>query len=241
MESWKLSNGYTIFKICNKRSNVYLIGCKEGKLLIDTGRKEFRKIFDKRMNDCQLPDENIDYLLLTHTHYDHCSNAKLFKDWKNLKILTSEKELDFISKGFTPVSSGTTFLSKLLVFMSKPISTKPFTYEAFNVDIPLSNYMDMRNMGYDVEIIATPGHSAGSMSIIVNKEIALVGDALFGIFKNSVLPPFADSIPELIQSWKKLLDSGCHIFLPGHGKEISRILLEKEYLKYAKKFNIMST
>lgn len=237
MKSWKLNNGYKIFKIAEKRSNAYLIETKNGKLLIDTGRKEFRKIFDKRVHDCNLDDDKIDFLILTHTHYDHCANAKLLRDQKNLKILASEKELEFIQKEFTPVSSGTTFLSKLLVSMSKPLSTKPFMYETFIVDIPFDNYMDMSNMGFDIEIIATPGHSIGSISIIVNKEIALTGDALFGIFKNSVLPPFANSIPELVHSWKKLLESGCHTFLPGHGSEIKRNILEKEYLKYAKKFN----
>jgi len=66
---------------------------------------------------------------------------------------------------------------------------------------------------------------------LVDDEIATVGDTMFGIYNNSVFPPFADKQAELIKSWHKLLRTDCHTFLPGHGKEIERKLLQKEYDK----------
>jgi glyoxylase-like metal-dependent hydrolase (beta-lactamase superfamily II) len=49
-----------------------------------------------------------------------------------------------------------------------------------------------------------------------NHEIAIVGDAMFGVFRGSVLPPFGDDIGQMIQSWGSLLDTGCSVFLPAH-------------------------
>lgn len=63
----------------------------------------------------------------------------------------------------------------------------------------------------------------------MDNEIAIVGDAMFGVFNNSVSPPYADDTEKMIESWGKLLNSGCNIFLPGHGKAIKRSLLEKEF------------
>ncbi len=83
-----------------------------------------------------------------------------------------------------------------------------------------------------VKIINTPGHSIDSISIIIDDEIAIVGDTLFGKFKNSVFPPFADDVSVMIESWGKLLQTGCKLFLPGHGGEVNRRLLQKEYDKY---------
>jgi glyoxylase-like metal-dependent hydrolase (beta-lactamase superfamily II) len=52
------------------------------------------------------------------------------------------------------------------------------------------------------------------------------------VFGNSIFPPFADDTEIMIKSWKKLLETNCKLFLPGHGKGISRELLEKQYSKH---------
>jgi Zn-dependent hydrolases, including glyoxylases len=83
----------------------------------------------------------------------------------------------------------------------------------------------------NIRVISTPGHSIGSISVIVDNEVAIVGDALFGIFSNSVFPPFADDVKTLIDSWGKLLKTNCTLFLPAHGRPITRELLEREYNK----------
>jgi hydroxyacylglutathione hydrolase len=85
-------------------------------------------------------------------------------------------------------------------------------------------------------LINTEGHSPGSISIIVDNEVAVAGDAMFGVFKNSIFPPYADNPAEMVKSWKKLLNTGCKIFLPGHGNEIKRERLKKEYEKYKSRY-----
>jgi hypothetical protein len=60
-------------------------------------------------------------------------------------------------------------------------------------------------------------------------EIALVGDAMFGVFKGSVFPPFADDVNQMVASWKLLLATKCNTFLPSHGSTCSRDLLQKNY------------
>jgi glyoxylase-like metal-dependent hydrolase (beta-lactamase superfamily II) len=63
---------------------------------------------------------------------------------------------------------------------------------------------------------------------------------MFGVFKNSIFPPYSDDAVKMIESWGKLINSGCSIFLPGHGKEIKRSLLEKEYSEYSRKYKSSS-
>lgn len=81
-------------------------------------------------------------------------------------------------------------------------------------------------------LIHTPGHTAGSMSLIVDNEIALVGDAMFGVFNWSVFPSFADDILVFEKSWGKLAKTGCKMYLPGYGTGNSRELLLKQCNKY---------
>ena len=107
-----------------------------------------------------------------------------------------------------------------------------YEYDPADPDIYVDEKYDLKPLKLNAHIIHTPGHSKGSMSIVIDNEIALVGDAMFGVFGKSIYPPFADNPEILIESWGKLLDTGCSSFLPGHGKEISRELVEKQYYKH---------
>jgi glyoxylase-like metal-dependent hydrolase (beta-lactamase superfamily II) len=103
-------------------------------------------------------------------------------------------------------------------------------------DISFDDYLDLSTIGLRAYLLHTPGHSIGSSSLIIDDEIALVGDTLYGGFPNSALPPFADDPALLMQSWEKLLDAGCKLYLPSHGKAILRVVLERDYLKQKPKY-----
>lgn len=83
--------------------------------------------------------------------------------------------------------------------------------------IIITDTFDLRPLGFNGYILHTPGHTIGSISIILNNEYAIVGDTMFGVIKGSLLPPYAIDVEMLMESWKKLLDTGCRIFLTGHG------------------------
>jgi glyoxylase-like metal-dependent hydrolase (beta-lactamase superfamily II) len=80
-------------------------------------------------------------------------------------------------------------------------------------------------------ITHTPGHSPGGATIIIDEAFAVAGDSVIGTIPGSPFPPFSDDVDELMRSWKKLLSTGCQIFLPGYGKPISREQLVAEYDK----------
>jgi len=113
-------------------------------------------------------------------------------------------------------------------------------YPPASADITFDAQFDLNPFGLDAYLLHTPGHSVGSTSVIVHHEIAIVGDALFGVFRNSAFPPFADLPLVLIESWKRLLDTGCNLFLPAHGGEVTREVLLREYDIYHKKAGAFS-
>jgi len=229
MKNWTTKNGFEIFQVLNWRSNSYLICSENGNILVDTGRESAYNQLQKSIVALNLKMEDIDLLILTHTHYDHCQNAFSIKEQSNCKILTSEYEAEYSKSGFTPLPKGTFPITRLIVNLGKKIGQKRFEYKPFIPDMLVTEELDLRK--FNVLIITTEGHSAGSISVIVDNEIAIVGDAMFGVFTKSVMPPFADDIKEMVKSWGKLLETKCHTFLPGHGKPIKRELLQREFDK----------
>jgi hydroxyacylglutathione hydrolase len=241
MNHWTTKNGYKIFQVLSGRGNVYLISAKKHNILIDTGKtNKFKAIVDN-IEQLDLKDKSVSFLILTHTHFDHCQNAASLKEYFKCKIVVSEAAKEWTKNGYTPLPDGTVLFSKIISGLGKTIGNKKFGYTVFEPDTFLSGDMTTLIPTLDIQIIETKGHSEDSVSILVDDEIALVGDAMFGIFRDSVFPPFANSTSDMIKSWGKLLDTGCSTFLPGHGRAISNELLEQQYEKYDKKYNMKSS
>ncbi len=234
MRNWKTKNDYRIFRVLSGRNNAYLI-IKDNKLiLVDTGVKSSFKKLSKNIGALGFSIHDINFLILTHTHYDHCQSANKIKEISNSKIIVSRMATDSIKNAYKVLPDGTFMATKLIVKIGRLIGEKKFGFEPFQSDIFVDGEYKLSAGDCRINIIETAGHSTDSISILVDDEIAIVGDAMFGVFKNSVFPPFADNIAEMLESWKKLLSTDCSIFLPGHGREIKRSLLQKEQKKRSK-------
>jgi len=146
-------------------------------------------------------------------------------------ILASKNESIFTKIGYTPIPKGTLLFSKLISKVGTFLGSSCFGYPKFSADIEVDDKYNLEDFGMNLQIISTKGHTVGSISLIVDNEVAIVGDAMFGVFKNSILPPFADNKQIMLESLNKLYETGCRLFLPGHGKSIGRELVYKEVIR----------
>jgi glyoxylase-like metal-dependent hydrolase (beta-lactamase superfamily II) len=108
-------------------------------------------------------------------------------------------------------------------------------YQPVNPDLVVGSEYDLGKYLPGAKVISTPGHTTGSISLVIGNEAAFVGDTLFNVMSWSVFPPFANDIPELLKSWQRLIDTGCRTFFPGHGKPITLQKLKVSYEKRSKR------
>ncbi len=229
MRSWITKSGYRIIKILSGRSNVFLLTNGEKNVLIDTSPGFMWSLLDKRLK--KLNVSIVDYLILTHAHFDHAANSNKIKKYYKSSVIIHQSEAANLAAGRNTITSGTNLIYKLISkYLAKPWMTV-LNYEPCECDFTVNTTFDLTNIGFNAYILHTPGHTKGSMSVIVDDEIALVGDCMFGVFRSSVYPPVAENPQEMIKSWGILLDTDCSIFVPSHGSANSRALVQKDYNK----------
>ncbi|MFN8240145.1 MAG: MBL fold metallo-hydrolase [Bacteroidales bacterium] len=224
MRGYKTSNGTEIIRVIGGRSNVFLVQGKNSNILIDSGPAFMAEKLKTNLGLLGITE--IGLLILTHSHFDHTGNANLIRETFGASTMIHSSERQHLEAGIGPPPMGTNWFSSLLINTFKAALSKYTRFTPCMADIIPRNFHDLKEYGLDCYIVHTPGHTSGSLSVVIDNEVAITGDTMFGIFRNSVFPPFANDVPELLRSWKKLLYTGCSLFLPSHGKEKTREDLE---------------
>jgi glyoxylase-like metal-dependent hydrolase (beta-lactamase superfamily II) len=229
MRTWETKGGYKITRVLAGRSNVFLVAHGGKYLLVDTSPGSRWRMLDRRLR--RLGVGRLDALVLTHAHYDHAGNAARLQDRYEAKVIAHIAEGPCLARGENNAVGGTNALTRLAVAGLGKYFARRSRYEPCRPDIQVDPSFDLREFGFKAHALHTPGHTAGSLSVIVDDEIALVGDAMFGIFPGSVFPPYAEDAGRLVESWGRLLATKCRLFLPVHGTANPRRLVERDFTK----------
>jgi hydroxyacylglutathione hydrolase len=229
MRVWNTKKGCKILRVLSGRSNVFLLSIQGEHILVDSGPRLYRRRLENAL--AKLNVTRLKYLILTHSHFDHAGNACFVKNRYDAEVIIHEQEASFIGQGENVPQHGTYFFSRIILKLFGKIFLLLMKYEPCKGSIIIKDEMKIDFHGSVLQVIHTPGHTRGSISVIIDDEIALVGDTMFGIIISSVYPPFAENITRLIESWGRLLEFPCNYYLPSHGDERKRQLLEKELKK----------
>ena len=225
MTAWETRNRQLVRHLLGGRSNVFLLTNGSGRILVDTGRRNRWPDLQNRLARAGV--DRLDALVLTHAHFDHAENAGRVRARYGAKVVIHETEAGFLERGDAPLPAGTVLPTRVLMGGLRRLVQPRFRYDGCPADVVVRDRLDLAPWGFGGYLLHTPGHCRGAMSVVLESEIALVGDAMVNAGPWSVFPPFADDVAQLLESWKRLLETGCRIFLPGHGAVIERALLEQ--------------
>ena len=100
-----------------------------------------------------------------------------------------------------------------------------------HVDVVLGDEgFSLAEYGISGKVIYTPGHSSGSVSVLLETGDVFVGDLAMNKFPLRLrpgLPIFAEDKQKVKESWKLLLDQGAKTIYPAHGKSFSVDTIQK--------------
>lgn len=196
-------------------SNMYILIMDKQALIIDPNESEEAM---ELLEDCGVTDITI---LLTHEHFDHISGVNSFREKWPCKVYGNNQCKEMVED---PAKNLAAFF--MAMFISKPEEERRIAQSLFaedyacQVDVGFEKEYNMKFKGLSVKMIDTPGHSSGSICILVDDKYIFSGDSLVEGNKvitrlpggsrkeyNQITRPFLESLSEDI------------IVFPGHGTE----------------------
>jgi len=208
----------TLHKLKLGLSNAYLIKA-EGCILVDTGAPNEEKRILAALKNHGVSSKDISLILHTHVHSDHVGNTVALKQTIDAPLAYHSADETLMQQSNNGKLKG---IGLRGAFYAKLFSHKPF--ETFSADLNLQDGLRLDDYGLPASVLHTPGHTAGSVSLMLDSGDAIVGDVLMGGHMGGNLLPqkpnyqyFAEDKTQLHSSLKKLAEQPIKSYLVGHG------------------------
>jgi glyoxylase-like metal-dependent hydrolase (beta-lactamase superfamily II) len=207
----------------------YLIE-SDGCILFDTGPAFSVLEIIKWIKTIPPDPRDLQLIILSHGHFDHAGAAARLKELTGAKIALHKNDLDIFEKGRSVLPTPVTTWGKVVRKMMKP-AMQLFSFEGSPVDVLITDDgLSLEEYGIRGRIIHTPGHTPGSISVVLDSGEALVGCMTHNAPPFRLVPDhpiFAEDLDLLWNSWKTLIDQGAEMIYPGHGKPFPVHKIEK--------------
>jgi glyoxylase-like metal-dependent hydrolase (beta-lactamase superfamily II) len=227
--------------------NCYLVRTENGFVLFDTGGhlfmdKEFTNRYEElkeALEEAGCKEEKLRAIILTHGDNDHVANAAKLREEYGCCIAMHEKDLELVNevtldKMLENLNYRSLihkiihlFIKKLLCNLTEKTRKD---YQGFLPDRYLKDGDDLSAYGIEAEVIHIPGHTDGSIGILMKDGTLICGDILANI-KKPAIAPNAKNFSQLSESLKKLSLRKLNIICPGHGEPFQA----REYIGFARR------
>ena len=207
--------------------NYHLIEGDDGYLLIDTGMLIERPLLWLWAKLKGIDLRRITHIVITHAHPDHAANARWLAAKSGAKVLVSECEAEILTAGMVEIPAGRNGFGRFASWVGRHIVRYIMGYPKVREVEGVTG--ETRLEEYNVTLVPTPGHTVGSMSVVVDGE-AISGDlVLDNWFAGRGPSIFLNQPLEVVhESWRTLLSEPHNVtlFRPGHGRPIPRERVE---------------
>jgi len=201
--------------------NAFLVTGPGGAVLVDSGLPGSITAIGRVVRAAGLEWKDIKLIVLTHGHIDHAGSAVDLRRLTGAPVLYHAMETHYCM-GEKPVLRPTRLFGRL--FRMTGAIERPFP--PVSADIPMDGKaLDLQTLGLQGTVLHTPGHTPGSVSLLLPSGDALAGDlAASGILLGGIAlrsrperPPFEEDPRLAARSLEELLSKGATRFHLGHG------------------------
>jgi len=195
---------------------IYLVRFGDKAALIDAGTGRDQPQLRKNIAECLEPSVQLEYLLLTHCHFDHTGGAQAVRDAYGCRIVAHELDAIYLESGDSRVTGATWYGARI---------------EPFAIDIKLQGQVSTLAVGSGtVTAIHCPGHSPGSVvyTTEIDGQLILFGQDLQGPIHSELLSDEKQYLASLV----RLVNLKADLLLEGHFGIFETKQEVREFIEY---------
>jgi len=223
------TRNYTVKRISLANVSAFLIYRPGEAILVDSGNRGSEEKIMRTLERVGLEPGMLKILILTHVHFDHAGSAGKLKELTGCRIMVHNTEKERLQAGFTPIPNGTRWKARLLVALGRMVARGIGRFPGTEPDLLVKDSLDLDQFGFPGKVIHTPGHTHGSMVVLMEGGELIGGDTIFGLEGKQHFPPFAEDLPALVSSWQHIRTLPVTTFYPAHGRHFSRESFLEEF------------
>jgi hydroxyacylglutathione hydrolase len=158
-------------------ANVFFIRTRDGHILVDAGMPGDTEKLDEVFATAGVDPSTIGLIVVTHGHMDHMGLTAYAKEITGAKVLCHQSLSGKLASGEIEDSVAQNMMGRFINFMAGIQEvTGGGDIEGVQADILVDDSFDLSEYGLSGKVVHTPGHSQGSLSIVLDNGEALIGD-----------------------------------------------------------------
>jgi hydroxyacylglutathione hydrolase len=205
-------------------TNVFLIRGRAGCVLIDTGNPGKVDLILERLAKQGVAPDDIRLILLTHGHVDHFGSAAALRERTGAPVAVHALDAEAVRQGIhQPDSLQPTWrlIAPLIRVAALRNLAVPERAPPLEPDIVFEEKWRLDEYDVAGQVIQTPGHTPGSVSVLLDSGEAIVGDMVIGRLMGMLRKPGPPIVAwDLERNWesvRQLLALSPRIVYVGHG------------------------
>jgi len=158
-------------------ANVFFIRTDDGYILVDAGMPGDPETLDEVFATAGVDPDTIGLIVVTHGHMDHMGLTAYAKEITGAQVLCHQSLAGKLAGGEIEDSVAQNMMGGFINFMAGIQElTGGGDIEGVQADILVDEPFDLSEYGISGRVIHTPGHSQGSLSIVLDNGETLIGD-----------------------------------------------------------------
>jgi glyoxylase-like metal-dependent hydrolase (beta-lactamase superfamily II) len=180
------------------RYNIYFIRTEDGHILVDSGMIGGRKTIDKAFAEAGIEPQEVKLIVVTHAHADHVGSIAYAQQQTGAPVLCHEYAAAYLRAGKSAPIVTREWRGKLISAIT------PRRYKSVEPDVVFTDEFDLSDYAVAGKVIHSPGHTRGSLTIVLENGEMLLGDLVRETEGQVHLGTFYDDRDVLIRSLETL-------------------------------------
>jgi glyoxylase-like metal-dependent hydrolase (beta-lactamase superfamily II) len=197
-------------------------------ILVDTGRPRDCAAIVAALRYHGIAPADLSLIVHTHSHWDHAGSTSELRKLTRARIAIHAADAPMLRRGDNGMLRPMTLTAR----MFRPLLD--WHYPGTEPNLLIEREMDLSDFGVPARIVLTPGHTAGSITVVTARGDAMIGDLLMGGYLGGWLRPhrpgmhyFAEDVSAVLQSVRKVLELRPARIHPAHGGPLDPAAVER--------------